>query len=195
MISDDLFDAIALIAFVGWIVYIIWQAIRKSRTRVSSGDSLLGSIVPENGVYGVALEPTKAGYPIRVFINDSTDSRVYYMVTMPFVSAAHLIGVPIDQSPMFGFDIDSGSVEKVQLEGDYNDYFALFVDTDDQVDARYVLDPAAMEFTLDFCRNFSWEIRENILYFASGENVVEFSVVDEFIRQIRPAIEKPIDSN
>lgn len=82
-------------------------------------------------------------------------------------------------------------MEPVVLEGDYSSYFKLFADKNEQVQSRYILDPKAMVFTIDFCKAFYWEIQNGNLYFASNQELPSLDIIDTFIREIRPAIELP----
>lgn len=112
------------------------------------------------------------------------------MVDLPFSSKVHLVGIP----KLLDGDVTitkGDAMEPVVLEGDYPSYFRLYAETRQQVESRYVLDPSAMVFTVDFCQNFYWEIQDHTLYFAGQKAIPSLEQIDEFVRQIRPAIETP----
>jgi Zn-finger nucleic acid-binding protein len=113
-----------------------------------------------------------------------------FAVYLPFKAKAHLVGIPKGRS---GIDVNiSGpTMEPVVLEGNYSEYFDLFADTGQQQDSRYMLDPKAMVFTIDFCSNYYWEIANSTLYFFSKDLLPSFAIVDQFVEEIRPAIEIP----
>lgn len=118
--------------------------------------------------------------------------RGVYSVELPFTSGVHLLGIPKKGED---FDISTwGSVmEPVELEGDYPDYFSLYADKGEQMESRFVLDPKAMQFTVDFCKEFSWEIVDDALYFASENRPASFGLIDQFVKEIRPALETKSD--
>lgn len=116
-----------------------------------------------------------------------------YSVELPFMSGVHLLGCAKAGNPLVEVNLSGSAMEHVELEGNYSDYFTLYADTEQQVQSRYVLDPTAMVFTMDFCSQFNWEIVEDTLYFMSSGHLPSFAIVDEFVKQIRPAIETASD--
>jgi len=121
------------------------------------------------------------------------ETVVVCSVELPFMSGAHLLGIPQNPSYKASLHVDTGKFETVRLEGNYNDIFSLWAEPNKQSDSRYVLDPAAMVFTIDFCDKFYWEIRKDTLYFMSVSILPSLDIVDEFVRQIQPALEVPSD--
>lgn len=121
---------------------------------------------------------------------------LFIAVDLPFRTKIHLLAVP---TGFHNIQIDpskqQGLIEKVDLEGNYDDYFSLFAEKGMQMEARYVLDPAAMEFTIDFCKSYNWEIIKDTLYLViAGDNDPndKTSIKDDiarFVAEIRPAIE------
>lgn len=113
-----------------------------------------------------------------------------YVVELPFVAAAHVLGLTKGQPTPLKVDINSSTnFEKMTLEGDYPNYFDLYVEKDQQMEGRYVLDPKAMVFTVDFCRNFNWEIVGSSLFFLSASELPTHAIVDQFVAEIRPAVD------
>ena len=100
-----------------------------------------------------------------------TKSATMLSVQLPFVTKIHLLAITKrDDMSQFRIDKINSVMESVSLEGDYDKYFTLYAEKGTQTDARYVLDPKAMAFTIDFCKSHSWEIRESEFYFVQ-ENV------------------------
>lgn len=113
-----------------------------------------------------------------------------YAIELPFQSRVHLIGVPNTLLPEIPVTTLRG-LEPVQLEGTYNQVFHLYAEAAQQTQSRYLLDPAAMAFTIDFCSQYNWEILGDTLYFLSADKLPSFALVDEFVNQIRPVVEDP----
>ncbi len=160
------------------------------------GSSLLASV--RGGMINADAGVSMAGYSYMYFIGNNTlfseaENVVVCSVELSFMSGAHLLGIPRHPAYMSGLHIDTSKFETVRLEGNYNDVFSLWAEPNRQSDARYVLDPAAMVFTMDFCEAFYWEIRKDTLYFMSTSILPSLDIVDEFVRQIRPALEVPSD--
>lgn len=119
---------------------------------------------------------------------------VIFRVDMPFNTQAHLVGISakehIAKAAAMSFVTDSG-LTLVELEGDFNNHFGLFAPEDQQLHARYVFDPAAMQYVVDFCANHDWELVYDELYFTVSEDQEAGPMVAkslEFIKQIQPAI-------
>lgn len=110
-----------------------------------------------------------------------------YSVELPFVSAAHIVGIAhlTDYTPAISLDIP---MEELKLEGNYAKHFSAYTESGMQASSRYVLDPAAMNFTIDFCAKYHWEIVGSYLYFLCYKEVPSFEIVDTFVTKIRPAI-------
>lgn len=118
-----------------------------------------------------------------------------YSIELPFVAATHLLGMSKHDGLPVKVKTDKSALEPVALEGNYADYFSLYVDKNEQMEARYILDPKAMVFTMDFCSKYNWEIVGSTLFFLSDNEVPSYELVDQFIKEIRPAIDtgaKPV---
>lgn len=117
---------------------------------------------------------------------------VLLFIDLPFRSKLHLLAIAKDDkfdqlNPTFGDSV----MERVVLEGDFPDYFSLYADKGEQVQARYIVDPSTMEFVVDFCKKYHWEILDDGLCFAAKAGLPDNSTITEFIKQIRPIIEIP----
>ncbi len=117
-------------------------------------------------------------------------------VELPFRTKLHLLGIPKkpgnDQvKPTYG----SSLMEHVELEGDFDNYFSLYCEKGMQTEVRYVFDPKAMAFTVDFCQSHNWEIINDELYFlqtggsAPGDSTSMSDDIIQFVKEIRPAVE------
>lgn len=122
-------------------------------------------------------------------------------VELPFLTKVHLLGIPKTEGivPLNPAKKSHSIMEEVMLEGDYPSYFKLYAEKGQQFQARYVFDPSAMAYTVDFCRSHNWEIVEDMLIFVatSGtsrmhDKTLMWDDIDDFVEEIRPAIEKPL---
>lgn len=129
----------------------------------------------------------------------SGSAALLYMIELPFETKIHLLGIPkkTGAAPL-NPAAHKGIMERVDLEGDFNQYFSVFCEKNMQTDSRYVLDPSGMAFSVDFCQSHNWEIVGNDLFFVQGANsksdedpTLMFDDIEEFVRQIRPAIARP----
>lgn len=121
---------------------------------------------------------------------------VIYRLELPFNTQGHLIGISnkkhVTKSASIEF-VKQNALVEVELEGDFPNYFKLFCPEGQLTHARYIFDPAAMQFVVDFCANHNWEIVYDELYFTidedqKGDAIIKKSM--EFIKQIQPAIIK-----
>lgn len=118
-------------------------------------------------------------------------------VELPFATRTHLLNIPKLPATPRVIVGENTHMEQVDLEGDYYRHFVLYCARGEQTTARYILDPKAMAFVIDFCKHFSWEIEGNELYLVQDTATKAaqspmFSQIAPFIEQIRPAIERPL---
>jgi Zn-finger nucleic acid-binding protein len=130
----------------------------------------------------------------------SNDAKLLiYRVELPFSTKVHLLSIPKTEG-VIQLVPDNGNslLEKVNLEGDFSSYFSIFAERNQQVDARYILDPKAMLFTIDFCKSHNWELINNELYFlqststTTGDPTDMFNDILPFIEEIKPAVSRPL---
>lgn len=166
----------------------------RHKLHLTHRSSALLSVIATGQLFNGASAQTPSGMPVLYVVSSSpipiSNSYSLAMVDLPFSSAVHLVGIPKILSDDVSL-LKHDSMEPVVLEGDYPNYFTLYADLRQQSESRYVLDPAAMAFTVDFCQDFFWEIQDNTLYFTGPHTLPSYEIIDEFVRQIRPAIESP----
>lgn len=166
----------------------------RRQLKLRRNSSALLSVIADGELFNGVGGQTPGGLPVLHVVSSSPlpliGSYSLAMVDLPFASQVHLVGIPKSLSGDVVI-MKSNHMEPVILEGDYPNYFLLYAETRQQVESRYVLDPAAMVFTVDFCQNFYWEIQDNTLYFTGQHAMPSLAQIDEFVRQIRPAIESP----
>ena len=124
----------------------------------------------------------------------SVPNTIIYSLDLPFMSNAHIVGISKKWQnflPNFAEYVASSGFDNISLEGDFNNYFALYAPSSQQNQVRYVFDPAAMQYVVDYCQNYFWEIYNDTMYFAVEPNHKDTDVLNnsiEFIKQIKPAI-------
>lgn len=201
-------DLILVLGVVVWstVGAIYFNYRRKHRKFDISGTSVLITYYTE-GVELVPLQSGKLGdlnftaiaTTLKTQNNINSRPALIYRVELPFHSKVHLLGIPKQNGVEQLNPAGSNSVlERVSLEGDYDNYFTLYAEKGMQTQSRYVLDPKAMAFTIDFCRSHNWEILGGDLYFiqasgqASGDPTAMANDIVPFVAQIRSSIEVPL---
>ncbi len=123
------------------------------------------------------------------------EDAAIYVLDLPFNTESHFIGLSKDHRLnrlQFENFLQANNMEKVVLEGDFPDHFDMYAAPGQQFQVRYVLDPEAMAYVVDYCRSHFWEINNAELYFvvtnadAEGLSIVEQS--QKFVTQIQPAL-------
>lgn len=157
------------------------------------------SILLSHGISGIVTlgsgGRTAGDNPYMYLVGDiaGSDRREVmgiYAIVLPFNTELHLLGIPAGEVNKFS-NLD-GNLEPVVLEGDYPTYFSLYAEEGQQSLSRYHLDPQAMVFSIDFCKDFHWEIVNNTLYFLDEKLLPTLAIADEFIRLIKPSFSEPI---
>lgn len=118
-----------------------------------------------------------------------------YSISLPFITATHLLAIPKRAKDVFSFINRPASLEPVELEGDYDSYFSLYAGQHQQIGSRVLLDPATMEFSIEFCARYAWEIVNETLYFLSSESLPDLHIVDNFVAMLTPAVTRTINTN
>lgn len=211
MYSSDTFE---LLLFVGFLAFIVisnfYMSYKRRRRSVDTpGSSVLltyytdgSSVLPlASGKLGDMHYTAFLAGQSQVIAGGYSQPALLYRVELPYASNTHLVGIPKGKNAE-QLDPSQGKslLEKVTLEGNYEKYFTLFAAKGMGSDTQYVLDPKAMVFTIDFCQSHSWEIVDNELYFAqTTSNIPEDPTlmaddVVQFVKEIEPAIAKPLTS-
>lgn len=204
MHKDD--GPILLIAIISYIAIIAYRKYsRKHRSIDIAGSPVLTTFYTDGAEMLPVAKGTIGDMHFTAIIDSSTapdgpPSSLLYRVELPFYSTLHLVAIPkqsntVQIDPLRGNSI----MERVNLEGDFPDYFNMFCEKGMQTDAREAMDPKAMAFVVDFCQSHSWEIVENELYFveSSGQHAKDDPTfmqddIIKFVAEIRPAVERPL---
>jgi len=109
-----------------------------------------------------------------------------YAVKLPFKTDIHLFGLPKSAGVIKELVLPLETLDPVTLEGDYSSYFSLYAGRNQQAESRYVLDPEAMSYSIDFCAHYTWEIFNNTLYFGNQGELPDLHIIDAFVEQITP---------
>lgn len=175
---------------------------RRHRPVTHKNSSVLMAYYTENATALPLARAKIAGlrHSSILFTRGSMEA-ILVSIDLPFVTNLHMVGIPKTDGvvPLNPAAKTSSIMEKVDLEGDYPNYFTLYAEKGQQQEARYLFDPKAMGFTVDFCRSHNWEIIGDMLLFVStsgtsrkNDPTMMWDDIDDFVEQIRPAIEVPL---
>jgi len=114
---------------------------------------------------------------------------------LPFNTQAHLIGLSrqhhIDRLQFESFLLANG-MQKIELEGNFPDYFDLYAPPGQEIAVREVLTPESMAFVVDYCSSHFWEINSAELYIVATENDQDnqniIAASQQFMEEIKPAL-------
>jgi TFIIB-like protein len=162
-------------------------------------ETILLNYATNKGAYYVAGGKTPAGLNYSYLIGDidvKNHLNIIYAIDLPLSVELHLLCIPKNYSRLPDINLSSltANLEQVTLEGDYSNYFLLYARPAEQSTSRYVLDPAAMAYQVDFCANYMWEIVNHGLYFISEQTLPDSSIIDAFIEELLPEVPHEISS-
>ena len=120
---------------------------------------------------------------------------IIYAFSLNFTTDAHLIGLG-NEAPMDKLQLKSlffhYKLERVVLEGDFNEHFDLYAAAGQQQQSRYVMDPEAMLSFMNFLQYNFWEIAGSEMYVVISRDHKKsndaLKEAPEFLEQITPAI-------
>jgi hypothetical protein len=192
----------------------IFALVKKKKRAVYRDTSLLLSFYTRDrqlrGVANLEADDTTVTYFVaqRTAITNSpgeTNSTFIAMVQLPFSTGSHIVGITQKAGMEFGLPeyLAGRDLERIALEGDFPDTFMLYGPPGNQLNSRYLLDPVAMAFVVDYCQSQHFEIVDDMLYVASndatqkaetaGEGAFAAKTIGQFIEAIRPAVEEDPD--
>ena len=126
------------------------------------------------------------------------EGQVIMKVVLATSSPVHIVGFSTKDTVFNSLLSNTGIddlLTKVQLEGDFPDYFKLYCDKEKDIELRQVLDPTRMQFLVDFCNKMNWELIDNALYFVQsglanndGNNNTVVSSAESFVNAIIPTL-------
>lgn len=150
--------------------------------------------------YGELLESKSV---LERLIQDSSDGVAMASVHLPFKTSSHLLGITQEGGRELGLQefLARRELETIELEGDFPSDFLLYAPPGNQFNARYVFDPKAMAFVVDFCKSHHFEVVGDMLYIAENrftglaDTEQSFSIdsIKQFVKEIKPALIKEED--
>lgn len=200
------YDLETIVNVLFWVFYIVvvsagvlygqYRAKRR-KLRMSGGSVLLAYYTDNTQLHPIAHgEVGDMHYTAFASLNKGVS---FYQIELPFSANVHLLSIPNRDSVARLNPTGRNSImEPLVLEGDHPDTFTMYCQKGQQQQARYVMDPKAMVFTMDFCASHNWEIIDNLLYFVQAGGRAEndpthmFDDIERFVDEVRPAIAKPL---
>ncbi|MDB5182792.1 MAG: hypothetical protein JWO47_576 [Candidatus Saccharibacteria bacterium] len=196
------------------IIYLLQQWLRlkiNGKSQVDNKAGLLLAFYTRGNAIFRLVSGEQNGTSFKIFetapdpyassqLSTLTPGAVIYAIDLDFNTQAHIIGVgktsPGDnigvKQALHDFDM-----EKVDLEGDFSQYFDVFCALGQQVQTRYVLNPKGMQDFIKYIQNNCWEIVGDQMYVVgqlldalAGADIIEDSSV--FIKSISPSIKSSI---
>lgn len=206
-------DTIENLITIAAVILIIIYANRRrffgklgiAKTGVIEGTSLVMAFFTQGYNLSRLKRAKIQGVRYNIFLTSQDNSKnkdepntkagsMIYMLELPYSTTGHVIGISkksiLDRFFLESF-LEAHGMEEIVLEGDYPNQFSIYASPGQQVISRYILDPAAMEFTVDYCTNHFWEIVGDEMYFAtvdgldSDEDILLSSI--KFAEQVKPA--------
>lgn len=174
-----------------------WRRHRQARTAFSEDTSLLlsyyaGRFLSGNkdirSVFSLKEGQLADGsYYNIVYVAD----QLLCIVQLTFQTKLHVVAIAretgIDET---GLLLGGNHIKQVELEGDFSNYFHLYVSPEQEKQVQYILDPAAMSDVIDFCRTHSWELLNDELYVAvtrdPDQQLMTLRAMEAYVKQIRP---------
>lgn len=211
--------AILVLVIIGLCIAVAWPSVRERLFLRGSG----GGVMPSSQDPSVLLLAYSQGLLVRQMSDGEIGGLHYnllvtepllssygdeartappgtllYRVELPFHTSAHILGLAVSEGwdPLvFQPYLTANKMTRVSLEGTFDQTCLVYAKKGQGVQTRYVLDPRAMEFIVERCSGFHWEIVGDELYFASEptmtrgvSNAVIAAQAKDFVAQIQPAL-------
>lgn len=145
--------------------------------------------------YGESLVQTN---DLEQAIHSDADTALMVSVHLPFRTTSHLVGITQRGRQELGLQefLAQRKLEIIELEGDFPSTFLLYAPPGNQFNARYVFDPKAMAFVVDFCKTHHFEVVGDMLYIvssrateaANSEESFSNETIKQFVKEIKPAL-------
>jgi hypothetical protein len=127
----------------------------------------------------------------------ASHGTLIYVLQLPFNTQTHIIGVS-KKYQLEGFFLESflaaNNMEEIFLEGDFIDKCNIYTSKGQGFLTQYILDPKAMEFIVDFCENYFWEIAgDELTLVKTKDQTGEADLIGlsaRFVKEIKPAIKQ-----
>lgn len=192
----------------------IWAVVRRKKSAVYPDTSLLLSFYTRSrqlmGVASLEANGTAVTYLVargsdRATTSGGSSSVFIAVIQLPFSSNSHIVGITqkAAREPGLPEYLSSRHLERIALEGNFPTTFMLYAPPGNQFNSRYLLDPDAMEFIVDYCQSQHFEIVDDMLYIASndatqnaakeGDRAFSPATISRFVEAIRPVVETAPD--
>jgi hypothetical protein len=118
-------------------------------------------------------------------------------IDLPVKSSVHIAGFSLKDDKfkmLLGNTNLESSLTQVKLEGNFPEYFRLYCSSGKEVELLELLDPTNMQFLVDFCESFNFELIDTTLYFTKSnssnrsDNGILTKSAEDFANRILPIL-------
>jgi hypothetical protein len=118
-------------------------------------------------------------------------------IDLPVKSSVHISGFSLNDNKfkmLLGNTNLESSLTQVKLEGNFPEYFRLYCSNGKEVELLELLDPTNMQFLVDFCESFNFELIDTTLYFTKSnasnksDNGILTKSAEDFANRILPIL-------
>lgn len=162
-------SVVNIIFIAAVLVVLLYGLFRRFSSNTAQDGPLLAAqgMLGTTGLTGLSTG-TISGLPYSLMTNDA--GSVMVLVQLGHNTTMHLLayGDKSKLGPVVIGSISNKWLEPVSLEGDFPDYFHMYVSPEKQVEVREVFAPDVMEQFEDFCRAYDLEIFHESLYISQA---------------------------
>jgi hypothetical protein len=178
--------------FIGiFVIYVIYHSINQRITGGSQDGPLLAAdgMLASNGLTSVS-KGTIVGFPYNIMTNN--DGSVMVLVQLGHDTGMHLImyGDKSHLDTLVTFSITKKWLEPVNLEGDFPDYFHMYVSHEKQVEVREIFSPDVMASFTDFSRAYDLEIYHDSLFISQANGASDPNDSTSLVTDLEVFLEK-----
>lgn len=194
MSNYKIFPYFVLILIVGFIIRYGFRLLGRSRSMGDQDGPILSSSEMQSSKGLQSLQTGKFGtFAYSLMVNNS--GRVMVNVALGKSTNLHLIATG-DGSKVSQVVIKSISkqwLKPLNLEGDFPNYFKVYVTPDKELEVLEMFNPSVMEDFVEFCRTYDFEIYEDNLFISQSKESVSDKTNSTLVGAVEVFLQKNTD--